>query len=106
MTAEEFWRGDPKLAESYHEAYKLERERRNQELWLQGLYFLKALGCALNGSAESPYPDEPVPLTEEERKILDERERRSADASFEAMMMSFASDMNTKFEKKGEAGNG
>ena len=106
MSAEEFWQGDPKLAESYREAYKLERERKNQELWLQGIYFLKALGCALHGSDESPYPDKPVPLTDEERKVREQREQENANADFEAVMMSFASSINQKFKQKGEASDG
>lgn len=105
MTAEEFWRGDPKLAESYREAFKIQKERKNQELWLQGLYFLKALDAAINGE-KAPYPDEPVPLTKEAREVQEQREQESANASFEAAMMSFASSVNKKFEKRGEAKNG
>ncbi len=103
MSAEEFWQGDPRLAESYREAYKIQRDRKNQQLWLQGLYFLKALGCAVHGSEKSPYPDEPVPLTDGERKARERREQENANADFEAAMMSFASSINKKFEKKGEA---
>lgn len=108
MSAKDYWQGDPKLAESYREAYKLERERKNQELWLQGVYFLSAAACAVNGSQKSPYPDEPLPLTAEENKAQETRRQREHDAEFEASMMSFMADANRKYEEKkgGAVGDG
>lgn len=102
MSEKDYWQGDPKLVESYREAYKLAKERKNQELWLQGVYFLKATACAVNGSNKSPYPDEPLPLSVEESNEQIERKQRIKDAEFEASMMSFMASANEKFSGERE----
>lgn len=43
MTPEQFWDGDCRLTESYRRADELKQRRRNQDLWLQGMYFYEAL---------------------------------------------------------------
>ena len=43
MTPEQFWDGDCQLTESYRRADELKQRRRNQDLWLQGMYFYEAL---------------------------------------------------------------
>lgn len=50
MTADEYWFGEPRLAEAYREAQKLRDERRNQELWLQGLYIYDAVGVVVSNA--------------------------------------------------------
>lgn len=94
MSADEFWNGDVDLAKAYYKAYKLRRQQRNQELWLQGMYFYEALGdiapilhaFADRNSKARPYPIEPYPLTAKERREQEEREqKRKYEASLQKM---------------------
>lgn len=48
MTYDEFWHCDPKMYIAYREAHKLDIKRRNEEMWLQGLYNFEAFSTALS----------------------------------------------------------
>ena len=43
MTEEQYWDGDPELVKYYRKAEEIRNEKRNQELWLQGMYIYEAL---------------------------------------------------------------
>lgn len=82
MSYDEYWHGPPELTAAYREAYKVRKEERNWEMWLQGLYFTHALNVALSNALEknskAEYMTEPIdifPPTEEELE-----ERREAEA--------------------------
>ncbi len=86
MTAEQYWEGAPELAKAYREADKLKLERKNYELWLQGVYIYNAFGTVVSnafgkkGRTKAKYLDKPIrvtPLTEEEKRIEAERAKRS-----------------------------
>ena len=107
MTYEQFWDGDPTLTKYYRMAEELKIERRNQELWLQGLYVYEAI-CdiapilqmgAKRGTKAQPYPDRPYAITEKQRKReAEEREKQNALKAkrfMEALMLSH----NSKFKK-------
>lgn len=76
MTPEQFWDGDPDLARYYRKAEEIRNEKRNQELWLQGLYIYEALcdaspifhSFAKKGTKPRPYAEHPYSLTDKERK--------------------------------------
>ena len=82
MTADEFWYGEPYLAEAYREAQRLRDERINQNLWLQGLYIYDAVGVVVSnsfggkGHKKQSYRDKPLELypkkqtPEEARQII------------------------------------
>ncbi len=98
MTPEQYWDGDSMLAKYYRKADELRRKRRNEELWLQGMYIYEALcdvapvlhAFAKRGTKPVPYPDHPYALTvndrEEEKKIKEQREREKARRYMEAKM--------------------
>ena len=99
MTPDQFWNDDPMLAKYYRQAHSLELERKNQELWLQGLYVYEALcdvspilqAMAKKGTKARPYPDRPYSITDTQRKReKEEQERKVADkgkAFMERLMM-------------------
>lgn len=96
MTYEQFWDGDPHLAKYYRQADEIKTERKNQELWLQGLYIYEALcdvapilqAMAKKGTKARPYPEQPYAITEKQRKReLEEKERRVADKGKRMMEM-------------------
>lgn len=88
MSAEEYWHGEPELTQAYALAYKIRKEERNWELWLQGLYNYHAVRVALSNAfdkhSRAKYMDQPLdifPPTEEEtaerlEKEAEELERR------------------------------
>ena len=90
MSPEQYWDGDPGLTKHYRKADELSRRRRNEELWLQGMYIYEAL-CAVSpvmnafakkGTKPRPYTDHPYALTnrerEDERKLREKQERDKA----------------------------
>lgn len=98
MTPEQYWDGDSMLAKYYREADELRRKRRNEELWLQGMYIYEALcdvspvlrAFAKRGTKPVPYADHPYAITvrdrEEEKKLEEKREREKAKRYMEAKM--------------------
>ena len=87
MTSDEFWHGNPRLAESYREANELKKEIKDYELWKQGMYIYEALldvspilhAFAKKGTKPHPYSDKPygvkekVSKEEEQKKVENER---------------------------------
>ena len=108
MTPEQFWDGDPLLAKYYRQADEIKWKRKNQELWLQGMYIYDALcdvapilqAFAKKGTKATPYPDHPYSLTakerEAERKLQKERDREKARRYMEAQMAR----LNKRFDSK------
>ena len=90
MTPEQFWDGDCTLVKYYRKAYELQRKRKNEDLWLQGMYIYEALcdvspilqAFAKKGTKAHPYPDHPYAITQDdrkdERKLKEKREREKA----------------------------
>ena len=98
MTPEQYWEGDPALAKYYRKAEELRRKRRNEELWLQGMYIYEALcdvspvlnAFAKKGTKPRPYADHPYALSVKERKderiLQEKRDREKAKRYMEAKM--------------------
>ena len=90
MTPEQYWDGDPSLPKYYRKAHELQRKRRNEDLWLQGMYVYEALcdaspllqAFAKKGTKAHPYVDHPYSLTsedrKEEKKLREQREKEKA----------------------------
>ena len=96
MTYEQFWDGDPHLAKYYRQADELRIERKNQELWLQGLYVYEAMcdvapimhAMAKKGTKARPYPEQPYAITEKQRRReIEEKERAVANKGKRMMEM-------------------
>ena len=108
MTPEQYWDGDPMLAKYYRQADEIRRNRRNQELWLQGMYIYEALcdvspvmnAFAKKGTKPNPYVDHPYPLStkdiDAEKKRQEQREREKARRYMESKMAI----LNKRFESK------
>ena len=108
MTPEQYWDGDSTLAKYYRKADELRRKRRNEELWLQGMYIYEALcdvspvmnAFAKRGTKPRPYADHPYALTvkdrDDERILLEKKEREKARRYMEAKM----AEINKRFKSK------
>ena len=108
MTPEQYWDGDPLLPKYYRQADEIRQKRRNQDLWLQGMYIYEALcdvapilnAFAKRGTKPTPYSDHPYSLTnkerENEKKLQEKRDREKARRYMEAQMAK----LNKRFESK------
>ena len=102
MTYDEFWNQDVKLVEVYRKAMELRDKRRNQELWLQGMYIYEALCDASplfrfsmkKGVVKpEPYAKEPYPITAAEVREREERDARVKEERLKAEFAAFAERM-------------
>ena len=102
MSAEDFWYGDSWLARGYRKAHEMRRVQRNQELWLEGVYFMHAIeatvGNMLAGkkSRKAKYPEEPLPITQIEAREREERKAQEKMERMKARMIQRALDINTR----------
>ena len=91
MSYNDYWYNDYTMLIHYHNAEKIRQKRKNNELWLQGLYVHIAIGDlvpVLNPFSKEhrakPYLKKPIPLTQEEQ----EQEEREKYQRFVDYMMS------------------
>lgn len=95
MSADEFWEGHCYLAVAYRKKAELERERKNEQLWIQGMYFFDGIQRFF-GKKPMPYVGEPYRLTAKNEK---QAEGKAANAG-KAFMESFAASFNASFKMK------
>ena len=100
MTPEQYWDGDCTLVKYYRQAEELRNEKRNQELWLQGMYIYEAIcdvspilhAFAKKGAKPHPYPSRPYAISEKQiKQEREEKERKLAEKGkrfMEALMQS------------------
>ena len=105
MTYDEFWNQDVTRVEAYRKAAELQNIRRNQELWLQGMYIYEALCDAsplfrfsMKGGTikPEPYVKEPYPITEAEVRGREQREARLKEERLKAEFAAFSERMRRK----------
>ena len=111
MTPEQYWDGDCTLVKYYRKAEELRNERRNQELWLQGMYVYEAIcdvapilhAFAKKGTKAIPYPSKPYPLNEKQVKQDEEEKQRKLTEKGKKFMEAMAHSINKKFEGKSQS---
>lgn len=77
MSYQEFWCDDPFIVRFYYEADTFRRRKRNEELWIAGMYFARAIGA--NFDKKAKYPEKPFdifPKTAMEKQAEAEAQRR------------------------------
>ena len=85
MTYAEFWYKDPHLVRVFAKAEEIRVARKNQEMYLQGLYIYEAIGAFAEilpafpkkGAKIQPYLDRPFPLTEMEAQAREEEKQKA-----------------------------
>ena len=108
MSPEQYWDGDSTLVKYYRKAEELRNEKRNQELWLQGMYIYEALcdvspvlhAFAQKGTRPAPYTTKPYPLTEKQTKRNEEEKQRKVVEKGKKFMEAMMASVNKKFEGK------
>ncbi len=107
MTPEQYWDGDPALAKYYRKADEIKLERKNQELWLQGMYIYEAIcdaspilrSFAKKGTKPHPYTDKPYPITANQREQNVVNEEKAIAEKGKKFMEAFMKLNNSKFKE-------
>ena len=108
MTPEQFWDSDCTLVKYYRKAEELRNEKRNQELWLQGMYIYEALcdvspvlhAFAQKGTRPSPYSTKPYPLNIKQSERDEEEKQRKRVEKGKKIMEARMAAINKKFSGK------
>jgi hypothetical protein len=108
MTFDQYWNDDCTLVKYYRKAEELRNEKRNQELWLQGMYVYEALcdvapvlhAFAKKGTRPAPYSTKPYAITEKQIKQDEEEKQRKLAEKGKKFMEAMAISVNKKFEGK------
>ena len=103
MTYDQFWVEDPALVRAYRKAESIRKRRVNEEMWLNGMYTAEALASTVGNmfsKSKYKYPSEPKPITMDEIKERQERERRAKmekiKAAFTAKALSVNANMGVE----------
>lgn len=107
MSYDDYWNGPAELTRYYYRAYEIKRDRKNEELWLQGMYIYEALcnvSPLMNALAKDHkpirYPEKPYPITKEEiAKREEEKQEESMDSGIN-YMETFKNAFNKKLKSK------
>ena len=76
MSYDEYWNSDPYLLRYYVNAQKQRNQRRNEELWLQGVYIAEAIASVLSGKQHPhKYPKKPFELYPKPKDPKTERQK-------------------------------
>ena len=105
MTYEQYWEGDCTLAKYYRKADEIKKERRNEELWLQGMYIYEALcdvspvlhAFAKKGTKPQPYSEKPYVITEAQQKRAEEERARKIAEKGKRLMEALMASTNKRF---------
>ena len=97
MTPQQFWEEDCTLVRYFRKADEIKRERKNQELWLAGMYTYEAIcdaspilhSFAKKGAKPLPYPTEPYALTEKQVAAKREEKELAVAAKGKRMLDAF-----------------
>lgn len=110
MTWSQFWLDDPKLTIAYRKAEMIRKRRKNEELWLEGIYMAEALhstvGNMFSKGEKHSYPVEPYPLTEDEQQERREREEKARMERMKAAFIARSLQVNTKLGGKPDDNSG
>ena len=106
MPRNEYWDGEAQLTKVYRNAFEMKRDRKNHELWLQGLYIYEALIDAspvfhdlVKGKVKPiEYVKEPYPITQKQVKEKAEREERLRAEKQKAMVEAWAKRVNSQIK--------
>ena len=96
------------MVRAYRKAQEFKDKRKNQELWLQGMYVYEAIcdvspilhAFAKKGTKPEPYAKEPYPITEADIREREEREARARQERIKAEFAAFAERMRKKMPKE------
>ena len=106
MTYDQYWNGDCTLTKYYRKADEIRKERRNEELWLQGMYIYEALcdvspilhAFAKRGTKPQAYSEKPYAITMAQYKRAEEEKARRLADKGKRFMEAIMKSNNKRFE--------
>ena len=105
MSYEDYWDGEVEKTKYYRDKSRWDVRRRNQELWLQGIYVYEAIldsAPVLNPFSKKkkaiPYRSEPIPLDNVESKREKELKHQKELENGKAKMMEIMERINQRFK--------
>lgn len=110
MTYEQYWNEDCCMVRYYREAFKLRRERENEMLWLQGMYFYEALcdvspiirAFSKKGTKPAEYSNRPYAITKAEVERRREEREKAKYEQIKAKTSAFAVRFNAALAQRKE----
>lgn len=104
MTYDEYWNGSSERTRAYRESWELKRRQINQQMWMQGLYMVRALNATVGNmlsdkSTKITYPEEPFPMSQQEREEQEERAKRRKFEAMKQSMIAFSEQHNQKLKE-------
>ena len=99
MTPEQYWDGDCTLTADYRKASEIANEKRNQELWLMGMYVYEAIldnvpvlrAFGKKNAKPHPYSKEPYAITAAAvKKQKEEKEKEKYRRGLDYMLSKMA----------------
>ena len=108
MTEEQYWDRDCCHVKFYREAEEIRRERVNQELWLQGMYFYDALArvspilhaFAKKGTKAQPYVEEAYPINKKKMEDAQLKKEKAKSQKGVRYMQAYMVANNKRFEER------
>lgn len=114
MSPEEYWDGEPWLARSYREAYRIRMENQeriaDRNAWQIGEYIRRAVasvpvtvnGFAPKGRKLSEYPEKPMLAIAEEQKREENKKKQQENQQLlaQAMFQAFTEKINKGIRKR------
>lgn len=108
MTEEQYWDRDCCLVKFYREAEEIRRERVNQEMWLQGMYFYDALSrispvlhaFAKKGTKAQPYVEEAYPISKKKMEDVQLKKEKVKSQKGMRYMQAYMVANNKRFEER------
>ena len=108
MTYDQYWNDNPTLVKYYRKAAELRKEMKNEELWLQGMYFYEAIcdvspilnANAKKGTKPHPYSEKPYSITNTQREREEEERARRVAEKGKRVMEALMQSTNKRFEGK------
>lgn len=98
MTYDQYWDGTPELTRFFRKAHEMKIKQKNEEAWLQGLYYYDALCSALSHFGENPKEYTNKPYSPETNKENEEARRLEAEAQAEVWLNSWVSTTQRMFK--------
>ena len=100
MSYEQFWDGSPEMVVPYRKADEIRRRRRNEELWIAGMYTADALAATVGNmfskGTKHTYPSEPRAITLSELNERRERDRKAKEEQIKARFTARALELNKR----------
>lgn len=113
MTYEQYWNEDCCLVKYYRESFKLQRDRDNERMWLQGMYIYEALcdvspvlrAFAKKGTKPIEYSTQPYAITKEEIERRHVEKEKAKYEQIKAKTNAFAIKFNALMAQRKEVEN-